>query len=515
MSKLLNRIFNAESKPASIWDRAFSGMYIGRKTASGQNVTPQKSMTLSSYYSAIRNISEDVGKLPLRIYKATATGRENVKNSINNIFFNYPNPEMTPMSFKETMTANCLGWGNAYAEIVRDYIGNPIYLYPIHPTCIKVKRNDNNEIYYEFTEQNSTKIINSYDMFHLKGLGGDGIIGYSVYQFASESIGTALSAQEFAGSFFGNGSTLGGVLEYPNKLKPEARDNLRKSWEQRHQGADNAHKIAVLEEGITWKQTSVNPRDAQFLELKKFSVTEIARWFRIPPHKIGDLERSTYSNIEHQSIEYVQDTLTPWLVRWEEEIKRKLIDDDNEFAKFSIQALMRGDSKSRAEYYRSQLNIGALSPNEIRKLEELNSIGAEGDKYYMQLNMTTLDKIGQEENEKSVSMKSAIMPQIKKSVEIANKKEKKAVERALKKENYDLEKFSNEFYIEQEEYLNELLQPVYSVIEEFNNYDLVNKIISVNKNYYNERKNNLKKQILDENLISAYNDAMMESEKNV
>jgi len=379
------------------WDQVMAWLGIGRQTSSGQTVTPGSSMGLSAYYAAIRNISEDVGKLPLRVYNRTAAGKEiAVGNPVNRLLAIRPSDEIRPSIFKQTLTAHALGYGNGYAEIERDGMGNPVALHPIHPDRVTVMRDTRTKliVYRVKVDGAGSVLIPAADMIHIMGMGGDGLVGYSVAQFAAEALGEALAAQKQSSAFFGNGMQLGGVLESPARLSKEARANLIASWEARHQGADKAGKVALLEEGLKFQPTAVNAKDAQFIELRKFHVTDIARWFRIPPHKIGDLERATFSNIEHQGIEYVQDTLLPWLVRWEEEVDAKLLPEDGEaFAKFSVQALMRGDSVARSNYYRNQLMIGSMSINEIRALEDMNGIGEQGDQYYMQTAMTTIEAI--------------------------------------------------------------------------------------------------------------------------
>lgn len=394
-----------ESSTDATWRNVLEWLGQGRKTASGENVTRASCMGLSAYFAAIRNISEDVGKIPFRVYRKTETGKEVANgDQVNALLSTAPNDEMGPMIFKQVVTMHALGAGNGYAEIVRDAAGRPIALYPIHPDNVQVMRDARTQaIVYKVRldsagQAGKVAVLPARDVIHIRGMGGDGLVGYSVAQVAAESMGEALATQKMSSSFFGNGMAIGGLLEVPMKLSKEARNRLIESWQARHQGAENSGKMALLEEGVKWQQTGVNMKDAQFIELRKFQTTDIARWFRIPPHKIGDLERATFSNIEHQAIEYVQDCLTSWIVRWEQEVDAKLLDGDPErFAKFAVQALMRGDSKTRSEYYRSQLNMGALSINEIRALEDMNGIGPDGDFYYMQTAMTTVERINEGE----------------------------------------------------------------------------------------------------------------------
>jgi HK97 family phage portal protein len=478
------------------WNVVMQWLGGGRKSASGETVTPVNSLGLSAYYAAIRNISEDVGKLPFRVYRKTATGKEVAEdNPVNALLYKAPNEEMGPLTFKQVLTAHALGNGNGYAEIVRNAAGTPQALYPLHPDNVKVMRDSiTGEIVYQVRQDGSFGgetgkliLIPAADMLHIRGPGGDGLIGYSVCQFAAECLGEALATQKYGGAFFGNGLTLGGLLELPAKLGKEARNRLIESWQKRHQGSDNAHKIGLLEEGVKWVTTSVNPKDAQFMELRKFHVTEIARWFRIPPHKIGDLDRATFSNIEHQGIEYVQDCLMPWLIRWEEEVDAKLLAAEDLFPKFAVQALMRGDSAARAAYYRNQVNIGAMSINEVRSLEDMNAIGEIGDKFFMQVNMTTVDNIVSGESlkpkageqvqgaeaeaapveeleQEAMEMESRrLAPLVTAAIERVYAKEQKATARAMSKYQGEPEALENwwaAFRAEQRDYFVDALRPI-------------------------------------------------------
>jgi len=471
----LNLFGSGKAADLSQSDSFLVDYLVGRKSSAGVRVSPTKSMTLSAYYACIRNISEDVGKLPVKVYENTSDGKKRVmENPTDKLLTGMPNDEMTRMTFKEVLTAHALGWGNGYAEIQRNGRGEPVALYPIHPARVLVERNGDDQIVYKVYPYQQIQSQQSFepvpipqrDMIHLKGLGGDGLVGYSVVKFARESLGTAIATQEFGGTFFGNGLTLGGVLETPNTLTKEAAQRLVESWENRHKGADNAHKIAVLEQGLKWSNTSIPPKDAQFIELRQFQTTEIARWFRMPPHKIQDLERGTFSNIEHQSIEYVQDTIMSWLIRWEQEIERKLLTNTPYFAKFNVNALLRGDQKSRSEFYRNMFNLGTVSINEIRAFEDMNGIGEEGDKYFMQLNMTTVDKVveGQpaaETGGRTMTIEHAIeimKPVIERTIKRVNDKERKACQRAEKRD--DREQWAEKFYEDQLNYAETSLEPI-------------------------------------------------------
>lgn len=372
------------------------GTWFPRSTA-GITATPDTACTVSAYFAAIRNISEDIAKLPISIYRPGSSTLERITDPVEALLEDSPNPIMGGIAFRECLTAHALSWGNGYAEIVRSASGKPVELWPIHPALVRVCVDGDNNLTYEVLIKSGQRIVlRPENMFHLHGLGGDGFQGYSVARFAAESVGTSIAAQQFGAAFFGNGSTFGGVLMHPNQMSKEAQDRLVQSIEERHTGARKAFRLMVLEEGMKMESAGIPPRDAQYLELRQFMVSDIARWFRIPPHKIGDLQAATFSNIESLNIQFLQETLLPWIGRWEQEIRRKLL-APGLVARHGVQSLLRGDQAARAQFYREQFNIGVLSINEIRASEGLNPI-EDGDEHYIPLNMTTVCAADAEED---------------------------------------------------------------------------------------------------------------------
>lgn len=366
--------------------RCFVG---GDKTVSGQIVGPDTALTLSSYFAAIRAISEDVGKLPLILYqRLNPRGKERASgHPLYRLLHDTPNIEMSSMSFRETLTLHAIGWGNGLAEIVRDDGERPVALWPLDPTKVKIDRGDDKRIRYTVTlPQGKEATLQPRDVFHLHGLGFDGVTGYSVAHLAREGIGAALAAEKSGAALFGNGCLPGGVLETDGKLQHEAMENLKRSWEEILKGADRHHKTVVLEQGLHFKPMAFPNKDSQWIEAREFSVSELCRWLRIPPHKIAHLRNATFSNIEQQSIEYVVDTLQPWCVRWEQEISRKLIPAGSDlFAEHLVDGLLRGDTAGRFNAYRTAILSGWMSRNEARALENLNP--AEGlDEFLQPLN---------------------------------------------------------------------------------------------------------------------------------
>ena len=278
-----------------------------------------------------------------------------------------------------------------------------VALYPLLPDRMKVDRNTNGELYYEYTPSDQSKfdgktvVLNSYEVLHIPGLGFDGLVGYSPFAMAKNAIGMAIACEEFGARFFENGAAPSGVLEHPGTLKDPAR--VRGTWQSQFGGSSNSGKVVVLEEGMKYTPISIAPEQAQFLETRKFQINEIARIFRVPPHMVGDLEKSSFSNIEQQSLEFVKYTLDPWVIRWEQSLSRVLFTKDEKktfFVKFNVEGLLRGDYASRMAGYATARQNGWMSANDIRELENLNRISKEdgGDLYLINGNMLPLNKAG-------------------------------------------------------------------------------------------------------------------------
>lgn len=372
------------------------GWALGGRTSSGVFVGPVSAMTLATYYACLRNISEDIGKLPLFTYQRQARGKRRASDHPHYaLLHDSPNDDMSAMTFREVLTHHALAWGNGYAEIVWDArMEFATALIPIHPSRVRVSR-DAGELVYDIAggdvsipDHHYTGMVRlrQENVLHVRGLGAEGYTGYSVVQLAAESLGLSLAAQSFGAAFFGNGASIGAILTHPNTLSESAVQRLRESWQTIYGGPGNAMKVAILEEGMTYEKLGMPPNDAQFLETRQFQVEEICRWFRMPKSKVQVLTDSTYSNMEQQNLEYVPDTLMPWLVRWEQELKRKLFPEADYFAEHAVQGLLRGDQAARASFYKDLFGMGVLSPNDIRELENMNAIGPRGDAYFVATN---------------------------------------------------------------------------------------------------------------------------------
>jgi HK97 family phage portal protein len=376
-----------------------TGIFSEPSVSSGVSVNEQTALNYSAVWAAVQRISGDVGSLPLVLYRRVGDGKEPLRDHPTyKLLHDQPNPDMTAVVFRETMQAHLLTWGNAYAEIEWRGDGRPQALWPIDPSRVTPERDAGGNLYYKV--QNYSKADMKFapeNMLHIPGLGFDGTCGYSVISKARESIGLGLAMERFGGAFFGNGATLGGILTHPGRLSDQAKKGLRESFNAKHRGVDRAHNVGILEENMTYTPLGVPPDDAQFLESRKFQVAEIARWFQVPPHMLADLDRSAFSNIEQQQIDYYTGTLRRWLVRWEQEINRKLVlQQGTQFVEHVIDGLLRGDIESRYAAYAVGRQWGWLSADDVRAKENMNPLPAEAGRIYLvPINMAPADRINE------------------------------------------------------------------------------------------------------------------------
>lgn len=378
--------------------------YMGGSSA-GKSVTERSAMQMTAVYSCVRILAEAVAGLPLHFYKYNNDGSKSkaIDSNLYHLLHDEPNPEMSSFVFRETLMTHLLLWGNAYAQIIRNGKGEVIALYPLMPNKMSVDRDENGVLYYTYQrsqeegKESGTVTLSTRDVLHIPGLGFDGLVGYSPIAMAKNAIGLAIATEEYGAKFFANGAAPSGVLEHPGTIKDPAR--LRENWNATFGGSANSGKVAVLEEGMKYTPISISPEQAQFLETRKFQINEIARIFRVPPHMVGDLEKSSFSNIEQQSLEFVKYTLDPWIIRWEQSLNRALLNVDEKkvyFFKFNVEGLLRGDYQSRMQGYATARQNGWMSANDIRELENLDKIPAEsgGDLYLVNGNMLPLNKAG-------------------------------------------------------------------------------------------------------------------------
>lgn len=403
---IFSGLFRSRDKPTDSTVGSRYAFYMGG-SSSGKVVTERSAMQMTAVYACVRILSEAIAGLPLHMYRYKDDGGKEkaLDHPLYLLLHDEPNPEMSSFVFRETLMTHLLLWGNAYAQIIRNGKGEVVALYPLMPNKMTVSRDETGQLYYTYQKSQDelpkdntyTVTLHPSDVLHIPGLGFDGLVGYSPIAMAKNAIGLAIATEEYGSKFFANGAAPSGVLEHPGTIKDPQR--VRESWMSQFGGSANSNKIAVLEEGLKYTPISISPEQAQFLETRKFQINEIARIFRVPPHMVGDLEKSSFSNIEQQSLEFVKYTLDPWVVRWEQSIQRTLLMPEEKktyFVKFNVEGLLRGDYQSRMSGYATARQNGWMSANDIRELENLDRIPAEdgGDLYLVNGNMLPLNKAG-------------------------------------------------------------------------------------------------------------------------
>lgn len=373
---------------------------LSNLSLAGVPVTPTVALQSSAVYACVRLLAESVAMLPLVLYRRDGRSRVRAtEHPLYPLLHDAPNPLMTSYEYRQTLMGHLCLRGNAYSYIEYDRAGRVSGLWLLNPDMVSLVRDrQTGELLYavqlppEFGGE--MRVLPADMIWHLRGLSGDGIMGYSPLRLATQAIGLSIAAEAYGAAFFANSAEPGFVLIHPGKLSDTAYQRLRQAWERRHQGIERAHRVAILEEGLKPEKLGIAPEDAQFLETRKFQVTDIARIFRVPPHMIGDLERATFSNIEHMGIEFVTYSLMPWLVAIEQSIAQCLLLERERglyYAKHNVSGLLRGDVQSRYQAYAIARQWGWMSVNDIRELEELNPLPDEiGEQYLSPLNMAPM-----------------------------------------------------------------------------------------------------------------------------
>jgi HK97 family phage portal protein len=393
-----------EAKPQN--SLSTSRPYLFGKASAGVSVNERSAMKVAAVYACVRVISEAVASLPLHLYKSEGKGASiDAAHPLYDVLHSVPNSEMTSFVFRETLMSHLLLYGNAYAQIIRDVAGRIKALYPLMPNKMDVSRSESGELFYTYwrdfdeakpQEKKGGVKLTCNDVLHIPGLSFDGLVGYSPIALAKNAIGMAIATEDFGATFFANGANPGGILEHPGTLKDS--DLLRGTWETLYRG-HGSHRIAVLEDGLKFNPVTIAPEQAQFLETRKFQLNEIARIFRVPPHMIGDLEKSSFSNIEQQSLEFLKYSVEPWVIRWEQAMDMALLtpaERKSHKIKFNLDGLLRGDYETRQKGYEIGRRGGWLSVNDIREMEKLNPLPPElgGDRYLVNGNMVDLEHAG-------------------------------------------------------------------------------------------------------------------------
>lgn len=375
-------------------------MSLFRPPVAGVRVDEHEAMTYGPLWACVRVISESIAALPWGVYQRNGEMRETVTDHpVYRLLRRRPNPETPPFRFKETIIAHALTWGNGYAEIERNRMGEPIALWIITPDRVTPDRDDRGRIIYKVTNgQADDSEIPARDMFHLPGLAFDGLKGYSVVSQAKQAISLGIATEQFGSAFFGNGAVPGGVITKESgsgDLSGPAVKNLLSSFNKKHRGAANSHKVHYLDAGLKYQEIGIPPEDAQFLETRRFQTLDMCRWFRVPPHKLAELDRATHNNIESQNIEFVTDAVVPWATRLEQEADFKLFEEDelDLFTKINLNALLRGDTAARQEFYTAMLDRGVFDLDEVRAREDMNPLpNGQGKLRLVQANMMSVDR---------------------------------------------------------------------------------------------------------------------------
>lgn len=379
----------------SLWQLA------GAMSKSGETVTEQTALTYSAVYSAVSLISGTIGALPLHLMQRKGDKKRLADDRVMyRVMHDEWNPYMSAMAGRETLMSHVLVWGNGYAEKVYNGYGELVELWPITPDRIKPEMRDGNLV-YRVRVGNEEKLMPRSSIFHIPGLGFDGFVGYSVIAMARKSIGLGMALESFGELYFGQGTHPGVIVKHPGKLGPDSHKNLKEALTTTYSGLGKAHRLMLLEDGMTLEKIGIPPNDSQFLESRQFQIPEIARWFNLPPHKLKDLTRSSFSNIESEQISFVTDSILPWLVRLEQNYTNQLLSkSDRELSgrgklyyKHNVEGLLRGDSASRSAFYTVMLDKGVMSINEVRAKEDMDPVPG-GDIHLVPLNMTSLENAG-------------------------------------------------------------------------------------------------------------------------
>lgn len=395
-------------------DELIEALTGGNRSASGVHVTESKAMQVAAVNSCVRVLSTAFAALPLHLKVQDGDNLINAKDHpLYSLLHSMPNDEMVAYNHRQVVMDNLLYKGTSYNELAHDGIGRVREITPLTGE-VQSNRTKSGKLVHEHFDGHTNRTIVDRKIWRITGYTKNGITGLSPLAQARETIGQAIAANDFGGSVFKNGGKLSGILKVTQKLNAEQRRDILKAWNDSFAGSSNAGKTGLLHNGAEFQQASMSLVDAQFLETMKFNRSQIAGIYGVPPHMIGDLEKATFSNIEHQSLNFVIYSLLPYIVNFEQTVVRDLLTPDerkNYQAKFSVDGLLRGDSKSRAEFYKAMHNMGAVQTNELRSLEDWNPING-GDNRYMQINMGKIDENGNITGVKGVKNENKSNPEL-------------------------------------------------------------------------------------------------------
>jgi HK97 family phage portal protein len=376
--------------------------YGDSKTTAKILVNEEKALGIGSYYSCIKVIGETMASMDLEVVeKVGKATRANTSHPNYWLLHAAPSPDYNRFEWVQAMLIWACSWGNGYSKIKRDRFANATELQIIPEYEVTLKKTERSKLYYEWSSEKGTEIIMPDDMIHLKNLGTNGLTGLSTARIQRESLANSLAKQQHEGSFYSNGAKASGILMFPGNFGPTEKKNVEESFEKKHSSPKERFKTIILEDGVKYQQLTIPQNDAQFLESKKFDRSEIAGWFRVPPHKIGDLEKANYSNIEAQDRAFAKDVAVPWAERFQQELNRKLFFESERgkfMTQFNLDDLIKGDIKTRYEVYNSAVQTGILKPTEPREQEGWPMEGTESiNKFFMNGTMMPVEQLGQQQ----------------------------------------------------------------------------------------------------------------------
>lgn len=372
------------------WEQPLFDAFV-TPTVSGETITADNALKVGAVYACVNIKANAIAKLPLQVFKKSRDGGRDRDKShrVSYLIENRPNPYQTPFVFKHTVTIHRNLWGRAYVRMVMDRVGNITELVLLDPSKVIEAEDTTGDKWFVYNHKGKQEKYHHSEIIYLPyGPGGK-----SPVEIARETAGTMVAAQKFSSSFYANGTTTKGALKIPGQLNKDAKDKVRQAWAEQNSGVANANSVAILDSGMEWVDMSMPLKDAEFIASQKFNIAEIARIFNVPLHMLNELDRSTFSNIEHQSMEFILNTIQPECTAMEEEMNFKLFTTNEQkryYVKFNLNSALRGDSKTRAEFYEKMLDKGVYNINEVRALEEEDAIEG-GDKHRVDLNHVSLD----------------------------------------------------------------------------------------------------------------------------
>ena len=375
VKNIVRNIKNLALNDPKAWNPSLWNLH-GSQSLSGEVVTEETALTYSAFWNAVTLIAGPLGSMPLNLIQQKGKNKKNaIDQTLYHVMHTRYNPYMTAMAGRECLGGHALTWGNGYAEIVRNRLGDVVELWPIPPNRVTPKMEDG-ALVYKVMVGNEEITLKREQVLHVPGMGFDGFIGYSVVAMARKSIGLGMAMETFGSEYFGQGTHPGVIVSHPDQLKGDSHKNLKKSLTETYSGLGKAHRLMLLEDGMKIENVGIPPNDSQFLESRQFQITDMARWMNLPVHKLKEMSKSSFNNIESENASYVVDSLLPWFIRHEQNYNMQLLSEaqlkQGFYFKHNFEGLLRANSKDRAEYYKLMIDNTIMTPNEARVKEDMN-----------------------------------------------------------------------------------------------------------------------------------------------